>query len=101
MNISDENKVVVIKFMGHHRFDEYNSEMQDTLLSEVFDWNKLMSVFEKISKLPSLGDVEFPKTGSLGIYSNIKFNMPNIKNTWIAIAECIKWYNNKSNASQN
>lgn len=56
-------------------------------------WDWLIPVISKISKLPSLGDIKFPRTGPLGIYTNINYNIPDINNTYVAVVEFIKWYN--------
>ena len=39
------------------------------------DWNWIMEVYDKICKLPSLGDFRYPETGPLGIFTNIKYNI--------------------------
>src|SRR5258706_15087554 len=59
------------------------------------NWNFLMNVYNKLKNLPSLGDISYPLTGPLGIYSNIKYHIPDLKKTHFAIVECLKWYAGK------
>lgn len=59
------------------------------------DWNLLMDVYSKLQCLPSKGDISYPETGPLGIYTNIQYHIPDIRKTHYAIVEFIKWYAGK------
>lgn len=56
-------------------------------------WDALMEVYKKICKLPSTGDRSHPPSGPLGIFSNIKYQIPDLDKTYLAIVEFIKYYN--------
>lgn len=57
------------------------------------NWNWLMEVYDKLMKLPSLGDIKYPETGPLGIFTNIKYNIPDKEKTVHAINQFLTWYN--------
>jgi len=56
-------------------------------------WEWLMVVYQKICNLPSTGDRPHPPSGPLGIFSNIKYQIPYLDKTYLAIVEFIKYYN--------
>lgn len=58
------------------------------------DWNDIIELYQLIGKLPSIGDIKYPITGVSGIYTNIRYAIPNKEKTIFAIEEFLKFYNN-------
>lgn len=85
-----ETWFVLTEHAKHVAYSEYNDPLRELNFHK--SWDALMPVYQKISRLPSIGDIKFPISGPLGVYTNIKYNIPDREKTYFAIVEFLKYY---------
>jgi len=81
MNTTENNKLIA-EFLHGENATHPNQYHEN--------WNELMQVIQKIL------DISL-KLDSMEMYYNITDSIPEIKNTYEAVVEFIKWYNQQKN----
>lgn len=90
---------VIAKFIGWVRrpADLWQSTADNTVahngeLDFHTNWNSLIHVITLIGVLPSYTDRKWPRSGPQGVFSNIKYNIPDMEKTHNAVYEFVEFY---------